>query len=262
MEICYTDTLDRIEDAVNMRQSILVECDKQLTIPIYQALRARKKREGKDKVFIDPGNPSVGGDAGNSNEGRGVLSIVSRLESLLMDSDVSDKVIILHHLDLMALGSDSLLDQMARNMTYLLHLNPLAVFVAFKDPEIPLPESLVRFFSMSTSIFGIERRHLYKIITAEEAKRFGETRIDIYDLYKRFSGLNALQIRQLLERIVGMKIPHFPMGEEEVRRELRRRTLSASYMELPDITFDDIGGCGEIIEKLEQDILRFVDMLK
>ncbi|MCP4750425.1 MAG: AAA family ATPase, partial [Proteobacteria bacterium] len=179
-----------------------------------------------------------------------------------MDSDVSDKVIILHHLDLMALGSDSLLDQMARNMTYLLHLNPLAVFVAFKDPEIPLPESLVRFFSMSTSIFGIERRHLYKIITAEEAKRFGETRIDIYDLYKRFSGLNALQIRQLLERIVGMKIPHFPMGEEEVRQELRRRTLSASYMELPDITFDDIGGCGEIIEKLEQDILRFVDMLK
>ncbi|MBF0397823.1 MAG: AAA family ATPase [Desulfobacterales bacterium] len=257
IEICYANILNRIEEAINMRQSILIECDKELNIVFYMALRERRKRLGKLGEFIDSNNPA--GNKEGSGSGGPVAALFSKLEKILTNNDVSDKVIILQHLDLMALGSDNILDRMSRDMSFLLHWNPNAVFLGFKDTEIPLPDIIKRFFTMTISIFGIERNNLYKIITKEEAKRFGTEEIDIYKLYKHTSGLNVLQIRKLMQRIE--RCPLFPTGEKEVLRELRDRTLAASYVHLPDITFNNIGGCSKVIEQIKHDIIRFVDML-
>lgn len=257
IETCYSEALDRIVDAVNMRQSILVDCDKQLTISINYALRERLRRKGEECgdniILIDPCNPSTG-----DVRSGGVQGILSRLEAIL-DGDVSDNVIVLQHIDLMGLGADNILDTRARDLTFCLHKNPTAMFVAFKDTEIPLPDSIKRFFGMSVSIFGIERKHLPKIISQDEAKRFGEDRVDVYNLYKHLSGLNVIQIRQLMERIVPLSV--YPSGHEKVQKELRQRTLAASYVTLPSETFEEIGGCDEVIKQLEDDVFKFVDML-
>ncbi len=273
MEICHGDELNRMEAAIDMRQSILVECDKQLTIPFFQALRERRKKKGRQAELINLENPSAdsqdssasgqtsrSGRSGQpSSGGSPVQTLLSRLERMVPE-DLSEKVVVLQHMDLMGLGADNLLDRMARDMVYLLHLNPNAVFMAFKDPEIPVPEGIRRFFSIQVSIFGIDRKHIGKVITKDEALRFGKDTVDIYKLYKHFSGLNVLRIRQLLEQIK-RDCDLFPSGEQKLKEKLREMTLAASDVVLPDISFDDIGGCHEVQKQLDKDVLYFVDKL-
>ena len=232
IETCYRAELGRVEDGLNLEQSVMVECDKQLVPFVIIAL---KQRMGRDRFAICENR-----DDPETQPGSPVGKLVLLLERMVKNH-VKGSVVVLPHLDLMALGADNLLDRQARDMSYLLHFNPRSVFLAFKDPEIPLPESLRRPFSMEVSFLGIKREDLVKVITREEARRFGETTIDIYNLYKHVSGLNPLRIRQLLERIKGL-CAVYPTGEAQVQKELRERTLAADYVYLPDVTFADVGG--------------------
>ncbi len=251
IETCYRAELGRVEDGLNLEQSVMVECDKQLVPFVIIAL---KQRMGRDRFAICENR-----DDPETQPGSPVGKLVLLLERMVKNH-VKGSVVVLPHLDLMALGADNLLDRQARDMSYLLHFNPRSVFLAFKDPEIPLPESLRRPFSMEVSFLGIKREDLVKVITREEARRFGETTIDIYNLYKHVSGLNPLRIRQLLERIKGL-CAVYPTGEAQVQKELRERTLAADYVYLPDVTFADVGGHHQTKADLQQDLLRFMDML-
>lgn len=253
VEMACAQDVTFIEERLRRGMSVLVECDKELALHVYLAVRARLRRgtgngRGPQIVIVD-GRPREG------EESRGNLaSMLTQLTTAIRGS-VERTIIVLLHLDVLTTTHTSLTME-AREAIPLLYENPEAVLLGFRDPSFPLPKVIEGVFAVRREIVGVPRESLAKIVTQREAKAIDADHFDPFALYKYVSGLNPVRLRRLMQA-VGLRREAMPGRSQaaQVYRELRRQTVSED-VELPNVDLErDIGGYPEVKLRLREELL-------
>lgn len=253
VEMACAHDVTFIEERLRRGMSVLVECDKELALHVYLAVRARLRRgtgkeRGPQMVIVD-GRPREG------EESRGNLaSMLTQLTTAIRGS-VERTIIVLLHLDVLTTTHTSLTME-AREAIPLLYENPEAVLLGFRDPSFPLPRVIEGVFAVRREIVGVPRESLAKIVTQREARAIDADNFDPFALYKYVSGLNPVRLRRLMQA-VGLRREAMPGRSQaaQVYRELRRQTVSED-VELPNVDLErDIGGYPEVKARLREELL-------
>lgn len=252
VEICYRDDLDWIEEKLLRGLSTLIECDKQLVLYLYRALRARLKRADSQMKLRLIGGP---GEEGGSI----ITNTVEQLGQAIFSGE-SGLVLAVPHLDVVVTTTKSGLSDKAREVVAMIYENPDVTILAFQDPSFEIPKAVSNVFTVRRQILGIKRDVLSRLLTQREARKFGLTEFNPFALYKYVSGLNAVRLREIMEHI-GERLdfnPDDPRQTERLYREIRELTLF-SDMEMPQVDLDrDIGGYDEVKQRIKKEILNLL----
>jgi len=255
VEMACAQDVDHIEERLRRGMSVLVECDKELALHVYLAVRARLRRgkERAPKIVIVDGRPGEGEEEGRGNLARMLTQLTTAIRG-----SVERTIIVLLHLDVLTTTHTSLTME-AREAIPLLYENPEAVLLGFRDPSFPLPRVIEGVFAVKREIIGVPRESLAKIVTQREAQALDAEGFDPFALYKYVSGLNPVRLRRLMAA-VGLRrqaLPGRPQAAA-VYRELRRQTVSED-VELPNVDLErDIGGYPEVKQRLREELLALL----
>lgn len=251
VEMACAHDVTFIEERLRRGMSVLVECDKELALHVYLAVRARLRRgatKGPQIVIVD-GRPR------EDEEHRGNLAAMLTQLTNAIRGSVERTIIVLLHLDVLTTTHTSLTME-AREAIPLLYENPEAVLLGFRDPSFPLPRVIEGVFAVRREIVGVPRESLTKIVTQREARSIDADSFDPFALYKYVSGLNPVRLRRLMQA-VGLRREALPGRSQaaQVYRELRRQTVSED-VELPNVDLErDIGGYPEVKSRLREELL-------
>ncbi|MDC0717865.1 AAA family ATPase [Nannocystis bainbridge] len=253
VEMACAQDVTFIEERLRRGMSVLVECDKELALHVYLAVRARLRggagRERGPQIVIVDGRPREG------EESRGNLAVMLTQLTTAIRGSVERTIIVLLHLDVLTTTHTSLTME-AREAIPLLYENPEAVLLGFRDPSFPLPRVIEGVFAVRREIVGVPRDSLAKIVTQREARAIDADKFDPFALYKYVSGLNPVRLRRLMQA-VGLRREAMPGRSQaaQVYRELRRQTVSED-VELPNVDLErDIGGYPEVKLRLREELL-------
>lgn len=253
VEMACAQDVTFIEERLRRGMSVLVECDKELALHVYLAVRARLRggagRERGPQIVIVDGRPREG------EENRGNLAAMLTQLTTAIRGSVERTIIVLLHLDVLTTTHTSLTME-AREAIPLLYENPEAVLLGFRDPSFPLPRVIEGVFAVKREIVGVPRESLAKIVTQREARSIDGDNFDPFALYKYVSGLNPVRLRRLMQA-VGLRREALPGRSQapQVYRELRRQTVSED-VELPNVDLErDIGGYPEVKARLREELL-------
>ncbi len=257
VEAAYGTELDTVRDKLIQGLSVLVECDKQLTLYLYRALRSRfRTAEARDSRRLQ----LISGHATSAEDPQVLMTLMQRLLAQLQEAVFSgdaERVIVLPHLDVLTTTTRSGLSAETREAAVLLYDNPDAVFVAFKDPSFELPKVIENLFPVRCSLLGLARERLAHLITRREARKLTADTLNPYSLYKYLSGTHAVRCRQILGHFQDHVDydPAAPESAAEIYREIRQMTVSGD-VELPRVDLDrDVGGYDAVKKKLREEIL-------
>jgi len=260
IEAAYRDELNILQEKLGQGISVLIECDKQLTVHLFRALRARFRAvrdSGEIRLHLVTGH-AQGGSGDETVQAN--QSLMQRLLQQLQEaifSGAKNQVIVLPHLDILTTTTRSGLSADTREAAALLYENPNARFLGFKDPSFELPKVIENVFTMRIPLIGIARDRLPALICQREARKFGVETFDPYTLYKYVSGLNAIRLRQIVGHFSNRLdfSPANPAAGEAILHEIRQMTL-VSDVELPRVDLaSDIGGYDAVKEKIRKEIL-------
>ena len=252
---CAAD-VDFVVQRLLRGMSVLVECDKELSLFFYLALRGRlrRDRDAPRVVLIDgrprPDDPE---DGPRTNLGR----MMAQLDRAIRGS-VERSLIVLLHLDILTTTHSNLTLE-AREAIPLLYENPEAVLLGFRDPSFDIPRVIDGVFSARREIVGVPRECMDRLITQREASAMHATELDPFTLYKYVSGLNPVRCRKALSALSLRRaaLPGRPQ-QRAVYRELRQQTACDDF-ELPDVDLErDVGGYHEVKARLREDLLDLV----
>ncbi len=254
IQSCYREELTRVAEALDARQSVLVEGDKLLVPHLLEVLR------GLLEAQLGSAPPLDYVDHRAASPGQGLVAATIR--------DFQQKVtagkewLVVPNFDLIVTGDQTgqHVDLNAREVMAIQYQNPDLRLLAFKDPNLSLPKTVLTYFPCRVEIFGVKRHLLRHLITAAEARRLDTRALDPFRLFKYISGLNATKLRQVLGRLTG---PGFEDGNPLlVTRYLRQATVEASSAEagaeLPQVPFDCIGGYDGVKRLLRENILEVI----
>ena len=242
-----------IEERLRRGTSVLVECDKELSLYLYLAVRARLRRtkDGPKLVVVD-GRPAP------DTPSRGNLPRMLEQLTEAIRGSVERTVIVLLHLDVLTTTHTGLTLE-ARESIPLLYENPEAVLLGFRDPSFEIPKVIQGVFGAKREITGIPREALPKIVTQREAKSMHATDFDPFGLYKYVSGLNPVRCRRLFSDLGARR--EATAGRpvlQEVYQEIRKQTVSDD-IELPNVDLEkDIGGYDEVKTRLREELIELV----
>lgn len=249
-----------IESRLRQGMSVLVECDKELSLYLYLAIRGRLRRKGRGavkapKIVLVDGRPPA-----QPREG-GARTMLGRMLEQLTDAirgSVERTIIVLLHLDVLATTHTGLTLE-AREAIPLLYENPEALLLGFRDPSFPIPKVIEGVFAARREIIGLPRDCLQQLVTQREARTIDADTFDPFALYKYVSGLNPIRFRKLMGS-VGLRreaLPGRPQGDS-VYREVRSQTAGEEF-ELPNVDLDsDIGGYHEVKQRIREELLELV----
>lgn len=255
VEAAYRTDLEWISRKLSQGLSVLVECDKQLTTFIYRALRQRLGPAGGGRTMRLVSGHHRGGDGPGAMQ-----TLMQRLLTQLQEavfSGAQNEIIVLPHLDILTTTTRSGLSAETREAAALLHENPDAVFLGFKDPSFELPKVIENVFTARVPLIGLARERLPMLITRTEARKLAVETFNPCSLYKYVSGLNAVRLRQILSHFTTRLdcTPDNPGARDAILHEIRQMTV-VSDVELPRVDLEkDIGGYAKVKEKLRREIL-------
>jgi len=247
VEAAYPAELGRVHSALVRGLPVMVECDKELTPYFYKCLRDRLKADSMQCIYLD-GRPPAD-IAPNCLPPTMVGILLMQLKDLVRGA-VGERIVVLPHLDLLVTSQTGLTSE-AREVIALLYENPQVMWVGFKDPSFALPQVICNLFTHQESILGIPRNRLGQLVTQRESRKFGRE-LNLYQLYKHVSGINAVRLRRLLQSICGEDYPSSP---ELALAQLRGATMGAQ-LSLPNLDLhEDIGGYTRVKKRLQSEIL-------
>ena len=255
VEMACAEDVTFIEERLRRGMSVLVECDKELALHVYLAVRGRLRRSAGSKerapqIVIVDGRPREG-----EEDNRGTLARMLTQLTTAIRGSVERTIIVLLHLDVLTTTHTSLTME-AREAIPLLYENPEAVLLGFRDPSFSLPRVIEGVFAVRREIVGVPRESLGKIVTQREAQALDAESFDPFALYKYVSGQNPVRLRRLMAA-VGLRRQALPGRSQAaaVYRELRRQTVSED-IELPNVDLEkDIGGYPEVKLRLREELL-------
>ncbi|MCB9642607.1 MAG: AAA family ATPase [Myxococcales bacterium] len=264
-EAVYREDLDWIEEKLRLGLSVLVECDKQLTLYLYKALRMRLRRSN---VTPRLRCRLISGHAQGGEEENPLAANVTRMQRILRElqevifSGDNDQIVVLPHLDVLTTTTRSGLNMETREAATLFYENPDLVFLGFKDPSFELPKVIENVFAVRHAMIGIPRDRLPTMIIQREARKFGLDTFNPFALYKYLSGINAVRGRQILNHFADRVDfnPDHPEDTKKLYNEIRQMTL-VSDCELPNVDLDkDIGGYDKVKQKIRSEILDLLQL--
>jgi AAA+ superfamily predicted ATPase len=165
------------------------------------------------------------------------------------------QVLIIPHMDLLAGGSDSLGGE-ARDLIELVYDHSGRLLLAFVDPTLGIPDVLAERFGARISVSGSPRT-VYDherdedvplgevLVSRAEAELFKGYRPE--EFHKHVAGLNPIRLRQAVRYAYAENVGSPDVTADSLRRTIRgfKARMSASF-EVPDVSFDDIGGYHEV----------------
>jgi ATP-dependent Zn protease/intein/homing endonuclease len=242
-----------IEERLRRGTSVLVECDKDLSLFLYLAVRARLRRtKDAPKLVVIDGRPAP------DTPSRGNLPRMLEQLTEAIRGSVDRTLIVLLHLDVLTTTHTGLTLE-ARESIPLLYENPEAVLLGFRDPSFEIPKVIRGVFPAKREITGIPREALPRIITQREAKALHATEFDPFGMYKYVSGLNPVRLRRLFSELEARR--EAPAGRSlaaEVYTEIRKQTVTED-IELPSVDLDsDIGGYTEVKTRLKEELIDLI----
>jgi len=259
IEAAYRDELDRVVEKLGQGISVIIECDKQLVVHLFRALRQRVKDSGvggRSRLRLVSGH-SAPQEAGPAQPMQTIMQRILRELQEAVFSGATDEIIALTHLDTLTTTTRSGLGAETREAAALLYENPDAVFLGFKDPSFEIPKVIDGVFPLRVPLIGIHRERLPSLVCQSEARKLGELTFDPYSLYKYVSGLNAIRLRQVLAQFrtrVDFSSTN-PGSRDTIIREIREMTIS-SDIELPAVDLEkDIGGYAKVKDQIQKEIL-------
>lgn len=259
IEAAYGSDLDWILAHLERSTSVMIECEKDLTVYLYKAIRARLRQSGSSrKLRLISGQQTA-----EASGPAAMQTFMQRLLSQFQDavfSSALEEIIVLPHLDILTTTTRSGLNVETREAAALMYENPNLTLLGFKDPSFELPKVIEHGFPVKRSLLGIARDRLPALICAGEARKFAVEDFDPYSLYKYVSGLNAIRLRRILFRIRDRLDFNSSTSQsrDEILHEIRQMTL-VSDVDLPNTDLDrDIGGYDEVKQRLRKDILELL----
>ncbi len=251
VDAAYPAEITRVYEALRRRLPVLIECEKELAPFLYRSIRERLKVDGTRCLYLD-GRASQ--DLPPPPPGSNLVGAMLFQIREVVRGAVGDRIVVLPHLDVIAVSGGGGLGAEARELIPLLYENPEVLWLAFKDPAIPLPQTITNLYAHRESIIGTPRERLRFLITQREARKLGRG-FDPYMLYKHISGVNAVRLRRLLGSLEG---EDYPADPKLALDQLRNATLTTD-VELPSIDLKkDIGGYDPVKERLESEILSIL----
>jgi len=255
VEAAYPVELARCEDAIQRALPVMLTCDKELTPYFYKCLRDRLTRLSFQCVYLDGRVPPQAAD--DPQQPALPTTLVAALINQLRDvvrGSVERVVVVLPHLDLLTTSSQGL-SPAAQEVIPLLYENPYLLWIGFRDPSFALPKVIENLFPHHELLVGIHRERLPHLVTQGESRKFGRD-VDLYQLYKYVSGINAVRLRRLLSSLQG---EDYPTDPGPAYRQLRSATLGRQ-LSLPDLDLHrDIGGYDRVKQRLQQEILDIIE---
>jgi transitional endoplasmic reticulum ATPase len=282
-QIAYRHAVEEVAAFLRADLSVLIICEKAvvryLTEHVVQAA-GREPRviqassSAETDTEADPGDNAPPG-AGNLAMFNAPVSMGQREMTQLRDELRALKegqVLVIAHLDLLAGGADGFGPASAdiRELTELLYASPEAVILAFADPSLTIPEVLAARFSRRLSIEGTDRMVPgpdgaavpveQRLITQAEADRFRG--IDDTDFYKHVAGLNPVRIRQAMRYAMLANESKPQVTASDLHDTIRTfKSHLATGFQIPDTTFDQIGGYEDVKEELRE-ALRIMERVQ
>lgn len=240
-----------IEEKLRRGTSVLVECDKELALYLYLAVRARLRRDKSSalRVALVDGRPSP-----EPPHRAGLARMMEQLADAIRGS-VDRTLVVLPHLDVLT-TTHSGLNLEAREAIPLLYENPEVLLLGFRDPSFEVPKVIRDVFPARREVTGIPREALPKLLTQREARALHPTELDPFALYKYVSGLNPVRCRRLFSDLAH-RTEALPGRDSarEVYAELRKQTVT-DEVELPNVDLEaDIGGYAEVKSRLRDELI-------
>ena len=249
---CAAD-LAFIDERLRRGVSVLVECEKELSLHLLIALRARLRRS-KDapRMVVIDGRPAADGVP------RGSLPRMLEQLTEALRGSVERTLVVLLHLDVLTTTHTGLTVE-ARESIPLLYENPEAVLLGFRDPSFEIPKVIRGVFGARREVLGTPREALAKLVTQREARALDATGFDPFGLYPYVSGLNPVRLRRVLAELeVRREAPPGRSMAAEVYASIRAQTVSDG-VELPNVDLDaDIGGYAEVKSRLREELVDLV----
>jgi SpoVK/Ycf46/Vps4 family AAA+-type ATPase len=252
VQIAYRTELQAIAKFLRNDLSVLVACDKILTEHIFETVCHRADRK---PVLEDAAPPE--GKAGTGAQFDRALQGPTPPEANLpvRIRNLKDKeVLVLRSLDL--LDNPALIEVLYQGSRG----SRRPQLLGFLDPSLEVKKVLTDRFAVHFALMGLPRfiqpdeakapiHTVTRLLTADERRCFRE--LDPEGLYKNVSGLNAVQFRNAM-RYVGATVGERsdPRHIYDVIRQFKRS--SSNEIEIPDTTFDDIGGYDRVKQELQR----------
>lgn len=236
--------------------SVLVYCDK---IAVQHFWRPIVRKAGREpRVLEVPDEGRGGGLIPQSLQQRQLARLKQEMAALK-----EGQVLVIPHLDLLAGSAEGNLSNEARELTELLYTYPDRLILAFADRSLTVPEVLAARFAVRRLITGVPRkvvdldgseRLLGDVFVApEEAAHFKG--FDAGGLYKNVAGMNPIQVLHALSYAVREFAGSEPVPVDRLYRAIRAfKVQSSASFEVPDVSFEQIGGYGEVKAQLAKAI--------
>jgi cell division protease FtsH len=251
VEAAYPDALQNITDALRRGLPVLVECDKGMVPYAYRCIRERLKAQGVRCMYLD--GRMAGEDGQDASGGSIMRAIIGQLQDVVRGA-ADERVVVLPHLDLLTSSQGGLTAE-SREVIPLMYENPRLLWLGFADPTFPVLDIIHKLFPHTVQLMGVQRERLQHVVTQRVARKLGREGLDVYSLYSRVSGLNAVRLRQMLEALDGVDYPEDP---RPIWDQIRAATLSGG-LKLPDISLtDDIGGYDRVKRTIQREILDVI----
>ncbi len=257
VEAACAKDLAFLEERLLLGQSVLVDCDKELTLHLLVALRNRLRRLTQGGMPA-PRMQLIDGRGGPDDPITGQLTRMINQLGAAVRSAQERTVVVMPHLDVLVTTHTSLTLE-AREAIPLLYENPDVCLLAFRDPSFDIPKVLLGVFAARREITGIPREALPRLITQREAKALSPSSFDPFRLYTFVSGQNPVRTRRLFSEL-SRKTEALPGREHPpaVYGELRKQT-AGDDVELPNVDIDkDLAGYEETKTKIKNELIQLV----
>lgn len=262
VSVAYKKEIEDVVRSLRAGLSVLVEADKIMSPAILAIIRDALR----EQALIIPVDGNPRGECKAQSYIQNMLCNLRRELTAPPDQkEKRRKIIALPHLDLLAPAAGGLTHE-TRDAIAWLYENPQVLLLGFQDPSLIIPRVLENFFAARVRLIGIKKADLPKLITQDEARKFGRETFNPYLLYKYLSGLNAVRVRQTMREFLNDMDSDGSQQVLEARlKKLRALTTTAGF-DLPNVSLErDIGGYEDTKRLLRDEILTLVarrDMAK
>jgi transitional endoplasmic reticulum ATPase len=268
--VAYARDIKKIASFLRSRLSVLISCEKLVAPYLWRQIMDQAWAPAEDgslqEIKLQPVLLELPTDEPNANPLTG-NNRLSQLRTIIKELKPG-QVLVVPNLDLIGSGGEKNLNRESRELTEMIYDALDRLVLAFVDPSLPVPEVIASRFAVRMSVEGMDREVLgtqdkpvsiaKALVTNKEAAMFHGFIPD--DFYKNIAGLSPIRLRQAMAYAVQMARDEGYNPENKASVDFLQENIRAfkaqttDLFDVPNVTFDDIGGYHEVKATLSKAI--------